>query len=73
MLAFYPYRWNQLEVIPLACTARTKSVLSNAHSHVIYILKNFNSRTGSRTVNKFKHYLTAEEDYNDDIHRICLL
>jgi len=34
MLAFHLYRWNQLEVIPLACTARTKSVLTNATSHM---------------------------------------
>jgi len=35
MLVFHPYRWNQLKVIPLACTARTESVLSNATSHMI--------------------------------------
>ena len=39
MLAFHPYRWNQLKVIPLACRARTGSVLSNATSRLIYILK----------------------------------
>jgi len=39
MLAFHMYRWNQLKVIPLACRGRTRSVLSNATSRVIYILK----------------------------------
>ena len=41
MLAFHPYRWNQLKVIPLACTSRTKSVRSNATFRLIYILKTF--------------------------------
>jgi len=45
MLAFYPYRWNQLKAVPLACRAPTRSVLSNATSRVIYVLKKFNSRT----------------------------
>jgi len=39
MLAFHLYHWNQLKVIPLARRARTRSVLSNATSRVIYILK----------------------------------
>jgi len=39
MLAFHLYRWNQLEVIPLACRAHTRSVLSNATSRLIYTLK----------------------------------
>ena len=38
MLTFHLYHWNQLKVIPLACRARTRSVLSNARSRVIYIL-----------------------------------
>ena len=45
MLAFHPYRWNQLKVIPVVCSAPTRSVLSNATSRLIYILKKFNSRT----------------------------
>jgi len=45
MLAFHLYRWNHLKVIPMACRTRTRSVLSNARSRVIYILKKFNSRT----------------------------
>jgi len=38
MLTFHQCRWNQLKVIPVACTARTKSVLSNATFRLIYIL-----------------------------------
>jgi len=45
MLTFHLYRWNQLKMIPLACRARIRSVLSNLRSRVIYILKKFNSRT----------------------------
>jgi len=56
MLAFHLYPSNQL--IPLACRLRTRSVLSNATSCLIYILKKFNSRT----VKKSKDYLTAEQD-----------
>jgi len=40
MLAFHLHRWNQLRFIPLACRLRTRSVLSNAAFHMIYILKN---------------------------------
>jgi len=39
MLAFHPYHRNQLKVIPLACRVRTRSVLSNETSRLIYILK----------------------------------
>jgi len=47
MLAFHLYHLNQLEAIPLACRAHTRSVLSNARSRVMYIglLKKFNSWT----------------------------
>jgi len=54
MLALHMYSWNQVKVITLACRARTRSVLSNARSCVIYILKKFNSRTLKN--------LTAEQD-----------
>jgi len=42
MLAFHLYRWNQLKVIPVACTARTrrapspkKTLLCNVHIPVV--------------------------------------
>ena len=48
---------NNSVILP-ACRMRTRSVLSNATSRLIYILKKFNSRT----VTKCKDYLTAEQE-----------
>ena len=54
----FVYRRNQLKVIPVACGARTRSVLSNATPRLIYILKNLTAEL----LKKSKDYLTAEED-----------
>jgi len=56
MLAFHLYRcrWNQLKVIPLACTSRTKSALSNATSRLIYILNTFHQTTNLRIIQQHK-------------------
>jgi len=59
ILAFHPYRWNQLKVIPLALRrARTKSVLSNATSRLIYILK----KLTAELLKNLSITITAEQD-----------
>jgi len=38
MSPFHSYRWDQRKVIPVACTARIRSAVSNSRSGVVYIL-----------------------------------